>query len=79
MVGIKHTKNPLKRNMYSCDGRLTPSYRYTSTDEKELYLHSAQPNDPASFDDTFMTNSSGQDDYDRAEFTSQLCFPDFGM
>ena len=39
---------------------------------KELYLHSAQPNDPASFDETFMTNNPAQEDYDRPDLASQL-------
>jgi hypothetical protein len=35
-------------------------------------LHSAQPNDPASFDETFMTNNPAQEDYDRPDLASQL-------
>jgi glucose-induced degradation protein 4 len=39
---------------------------------KELYLHSAQPNDPTSFDASFTSNGSMQEDLERADLTSQL-------
>ena len=42
---------------------------------QELYLHSAQPNDPASFDESFMTNNPAQEDYDRPDLASQLFVP----
>lgn len=40
--------------------------------KKELYLHSAQPNDPTSFDETFVTNNPAQGDYDRHDLSSQM-------
>jgi len=39
---------------------------------KEMYLHSAQPNDPVSFDDTFMTNNPANGEFDRPETNLQL-------
>ena len=39
---------------------------------KELYLHSAQPNDPVAFDENLP-----QDDYDRPDLASQLYIPTF--
>ena len=35
-------------------------------------MHSAQPNDPTSFDETFMTNNPAQEDHDRTDLASQM-------
>lgn len=68
----KAYKKPLEKEYIFMRWKVWLYFKCLTDPKKELYLHSAQPNDPTSFDETFVTNNPAQGDYDRHDLSSQM-------